>query len=99
MIVFGVLLPIVETAMSGTLLETQMADSIFEIILFSVSLLWFLYFLVDVYIYLWRRNKNQLNPAFQEFYTHETDSTNAGLYVRIGCGCKFYCLRKFYSMN
>ncbi len=88
-VIFGVLLPIVDTATSGTLMETQTADSVFETFLFSVSLLWFLYFLIDVYVYLWKRKRNINNPEFKESYTHNQNSGEGGLYVRIGCGCIF----------
>ena len=95
-IVFGVLLPIIETATSGTNMEHQMADSIFETILFAISLIWFLYFLIDVQIYLWSRNRNMNNPSFQESYTHNHNSDEGGLYVRIGCGCEKFFYKLFF---
>ena len=120
MIVFGILLPIVETATSGTLMETQIADlvfftiyiislnemirlnffifpQIFEVILFVVSLMWFLYVIIDVYVYLWKRNRCVDKYAYKENYTHDNNSKNGGLYVRIGAGCKIKFFLLFFS--
>lgn len=66
--------------------------------LFSVSIIWFLYCFIDINLFKRRRRRASLNGIHLQNYSHDTENPSGGLYLRIGCGCKmcFYIFMKYF---